>query len=99
MGSLGAAVVASVLRMLATERVELVPIGSMSTGSNCFVGFHEKFDLQRQVKSSTTKPNKLNYYSRDRALSRYDIVRKLAALEAVMHQATVFLADGARVLA
>ena len=59
--------------------------------------FQEKFDLQWQVKSSTSKPNKLNYYSRDRALSRYGFVPKLSALEAVMDQAAAFLADCARV--
>jgi hypothetical protein len=52
---------------------------------------------QRQVKSSTSKPNKLNYYSRGRALSRYGFVPKLSALEAVMDLATVFLADCPRV--
>jgi nucleoside-diphosphate-sugar epimerase len=59
--------------------------------------FHEKFDLQWQVKSSISKPNKLNYFSRDRALSRYGFVPKLSALEAVMDQATAFLADSPRV--
>jgi len=59
--------------------------------------FHEKFDLQWQVKSSTAKPNKLNYYSRDRALSGYGFVPKLSALEAVIDQATAFLADSPRV--
>jgi len=59
--------------------------------------FHEKFNLQWQVRSSTSKPDKLNYYSRDRALSRYGFVPKLSALEAVMDQATAFLADSPRV--
>ena len=59
--------------------------------------FREKFDLQWQVRSSTAKPNKLNYYSRDRALSRHGFVAKLSALEAVMDQATAFLADSPRV--
>jgi nucleoside-diphosphate-sugar epimerase len=59
--------------------------------------FGEKFDLQWQVRSSTAKPNKLNYYSRDRALSGYGFVAKRSALEAVMDQATAFLADNPRV--
>jgi hypothetical protein len=59
--------------------------------------FHEQFDLHWQVKASTAPPNKLNYYSQDRALSRYGFVPKLSALEAVMDQATVFLADNSRV--
>jgi nucleoside-diphosphate-sugar epimerase len=59
--------------------------------------FHEKFGLQWQVRSSASKPNKLNYYSRDRALSRYGFVPKLSAMEAVMDQATAFLADRPRV--
>src|SRR5260370_13307774 len=59
--------------------------------------FHEKFDLQWQVRSSTSTPNKLSYYSRDRALSRYGFVPKLSALETLMDPATAFLADSPRV--
>jgi hypothetical protein len=53
--------------------------------------------LQWQVESSTSKPNKLNYYSRDCALSRYGFVPKLSAVDAVMDQAAVFLVDSPRV--
>ena len=53
--------------------------------------------LQWQASSSTSKPNKLNCYSRDRALSRYGFVPKLYTLEGVMDQATAFLADRPRV--
>jgi nucleoside-diphosphate-sugar epimerase len=49
--------------------------------------FHEKFDLQWQIASSTFKP--------DRGLGRYGLVPERSALEAMMNQATVFLAESA----
>jgi hypothetical protein len=51
--------------------------------------FHETFDLQWQITSSTSKP--------DRGLGRYGPVPELSALEAMVDQATVFLAESARV--
>jgi hypothetical protein len=51
--------------------------------------FHETFGLQWQITSSTSKP--------DHGLGRSGFVPELSNLEAMMDQATVFLAVSARV--
>lgn len=55
--------------------------------------FQERFGLQWQVGQSHAAANKMNYYSEDFSLSNLGFAPRFTAMEAVIEQATSFLAS------
>jgi nucleoside-diphosphate-sugar epimerase len=54
--------------------------------------FQEQFALHWEIRPSNVAPNKMNYYSEDLSLRKCGFAPAFSALEAVIDQATTFLA-------